>query len=597
VAEITRDILEILDKVSGREGQYQARCPAHPDKVASLSIRDAGDKVLMKCHAGCDLESVVGAMGLTMSELFDADPRERVHVQTYHYTDEEGRELYQKWRYIPKHFDLRKPDGTPGIQGIRRVLYNLPAVVAAVAAGQTVYVVEGEKDVDSLTALGFVGTTNVEGAGKWRPEYAEAFKGAKVVILPDNDEPGRAHAGTVKASLDGVAGAADIVALPDLPEKGDVTDWIVAGGNRAGLEDLCKRASVPAWLEFKTVLEGRLGWTRQGTGVPGLDERLEGGLYAGSMTILQGKPGIGKTMLATQIALYLSKTCAVACLYADEGMQGAAVRIGQQLGVPRADLMSGGGVEQAAAALAAAPFFRFLDPSRQESTVEYLFQQFDKMAPQGMQRVFLVDSAQVVRSSKVNVKLDRRQAISTLLVELRELALRYKAIVLVVSQVSRGSYKSKNEDERSDPLAAGLESSSIEFMADLILHLDGKPTRENPVVKVICPKNRLSIDGPFTFELAMDFPRARFLEPDQAAIDHDAAIAREIAMRPVLQEIVELIEQDFPDGASLNQITSETGKRKEKVFAALKWGVGNGTLYKDRRAGKGGGSVYKVRVQ
>jgi predicted ATP-dependent serine protease len=351
------------------------------------------------------------------------------------------------------------------------------------------------------------------------------------------------------------------------------------------------------WLDLAAVLEGRRNvGTRFPTGLPSLDAKIEGGLYAGTLTVVQGKPGIGKTMLATQIALHLADKCAVACLYADEGMQGSAIRIGQQLGIPRAALMTGEGVPEATKALNGSPFFRFLDPSRPESTVEFMFAEFDAMAPPGLQRVFLVDSAQVVRSLKVTARLDRRQAVSTLLVELRDLALRYRAIVLVVSQVGRGSYRSKNEDERSDPLAAGLESSAIEFMADLILHLDGKPTKEDPAVKLRCPKNRLSAEGSFELPLLMDYPRARFLEADLAQIEADEVIARETVLKKAAQGIRAFLLADFPDGASTRAILAEGGTRRGDVICALRAGVGLGLLVRLKKPGRGGGILYVAKI-
>lgn len=351
------------------------------------------------------------------------------------------------------------------------------------------------------------------------------------------------------------------------------------------------------WLDLGAVLEARRNvGQRFSTGLAALDAKIEGGLYAGTLTVVQGKPGIGKTMLATQIALNLAEKCAVAVLYADEGMQGAAVRIGQQLGVPRADLMNGDGVAKARKAIEKALFFRFLDPSRPESTVEFLVDEFNKTAPHGLQRVFLVDSAQVVRSAKVTPRQDRRQAVSTLLVELRELALRYRAIVIVVSQVGRGAYRSKNEDERSDPLAAGLETSAIEFMADLILHLDGKPTPLDPAVKLRCPKNRLSAEGSFELPLLMDFPRARFLEADVAQIEADAAIAKDNANRSLAEELRAFLIADYADGASTRTILGETERRKGEVMAALRAGVGWGLFARVKRSGRGGGVLYVPKV-
>jgi hypothetical protein len=108
-----------------------------------------------------------------------------------------------------------------------------------------VLIPEGEKDVDALSDLGFVATTNAQGAGKWRPEYTEELHGRRVVLLPDNDEPGEKHAETVARALGGVATEVRILRLPNLPAKGDVSDWLHADGTREALERLI--AGAPAW--------------------------------------------------------------------------------------------------------------------------------------------------------------------------------------------------------------------------------------------------------------------------------------------------------------------------------------------------------------
>jgi hypothetical protein len=92
-----------------------------------------------------------------------------------------------------------------------------------------VYIVEGEKDVDRLVSAGLAATTNPGGAGKWRPEFAAYFTGARVVILPDNDGPGRRHAEQIARTLHGIAVEVKIIALPSLPPKGDLSDWLAAG--------------------------------------------------------------------------------------------------------------------------------------------------------------------------------------------------------------------------------------------------------------------------------------------------------------------------------------------------------------------------------
>jgi hypothetical protein len=168
-------------------------------------------------------------------------PWQRPIAATFGYADEHGEVLYQSVKFaddrMPR-FMQRHPNGQGGwkwgIEGISRILYRLPELTAALANDQTIYVVEGEKDVESLRALGLVATTNPMGAGKWRPEYSETLRGADVVIIGDNDGPGSRHVEQVAAALHGIAKR---VRVPDLakhwprcPHKGDISDWLVAGG-------------------------------------------------------------------------------------------------------------------------------------------------------------------------------------------------------------------------------------------------------------------------------------------------------------------------------------------------------------------------------
>ena len=93
-----------------------------------------------------------------------------------------------------------------------------------------VFICEGEKDVDRLRSVGLVATTNPGGAGKWRDDFSEALRGRQVCILPDNDEPGSKHAQQVARSLGKVGALVRILNLEKLPAKGDVSDWLDAGG-------------------------------------------------------------------------------------------------------------------------------------------------------------------------------------------------------------------------------------------------------------------------------------------------------------------------------------------------------------------------------
>ena len=238
---------EVLSRLKGvkpgRNGHdWSALCPAHEDRKASLSVSVTEDgTILMKCHSGCNVKAIVGAIGLTMADLFpDIGPRTTrgTIVKTYDYQDEAGHLLYQVVRFDPKNFRQRRPDGKGGwlwkLGDVRRVPYRLPEIITA-PRDQTVFVVEGEKDADRLAEENILATTCAMGAGKWRPEYNEVLAGRPVVILPDNDEPGREHAAQVELSLRGVAASVKVVELPGLPAKGDVSDWLGNGGTASRL--------------------------------------------------------------------------------------------------------------------------------------------------------------------------------------------------------------------------------------------------------------------------------------------------------------------------------------------------------------------------
>lgn len=209
-------LLERLEQVKKVNGGWMARCPAHDDRKASLSIGEGQDgRALVCCQAGCATADVLATRGLTMADLMPEQPSGNGAgalgeiVATYPYTDESGQLLFEVVRFAPKTFRPRRPDGNGGwiwnLKDTRRVLYRLPEVIAAVAAGEDVWVAEGERDVDALRAAGVTATTNSGGAGKWRPEYSAWLKGAPVIIVADKDEAGRKHAAQVVAALEGIA--------------------------------------------------------------------------------------------------------------------------------------------------------------------------------------------------------------------------------------------------------------------------------------------------------------------------------------------------------------------------------------------------------
>jgi hypothetical protein len=296
---------------------YTACCPAHEDRNPSLSVGEGADQpVVIHCQAGCASEDVLAALGLTWADLCDphdggdgpagewtpAGPATAI----YPYRDENREVLYQVTRAAGKQFRQRVPDPARrsgwrwSLGDVRRVLYRLPEILEAVAAGEVIYVVEGEKDVEAMVAAGAQATCNVGGAGKWRQEYAFALAGAVVVVVADRDEAGYKHARQVAASLAGVAAAVEIVE----PAAGkDAADHLSAGKTLADFTLIWQEGDprpdlAPDLHEFLAVVD------------PPAQYVFDGMLERGNRCMIVGPEGHGKSTLIRQLAV-----CAAAGLH------------------------------------------------------------------------------------------------------------------------------------------------------------------------------------------------------------------------------------------------------------------------------------------
>jgi hypothetical protein len=249
--------------------KWRCPCPLHRGKTDSFEVDLATGRWV--CWSKCgqlrgdvfDLESRLhgGNFAQAKAEVFriigrvatDASGTCRrrdssQEVERYTYTDLNGNLVYYVVRYEDgtggKTFRQCRPDGHGGfvwnLNGIERVPYRLPRLAFA----QRVYLVEGEKDVHTLEAWGLVASCNSGGAGNSNhyKQWGEYFRDLEVVILPDNDSPGRKHALAVAEALLPVASAVYVVELPGLPEKGDVTDWKDGGGTIQQFLALCDQA-------------------------------------------------------------------------------------------------------------------------------------------------------------------------------------------------------------------------------------------------------------------------------------------------------------------------------------------------------------------
>ncbi|MDR6414063.1 AAA family ATPase [Pseudarthrobacter sulfonivorans] len=258
------------------------------------------------------MEDALAPLHLRLADLFDAPEAKapaKVEVARYPYTDADGTVLFEKIRYVPKSFIITPP-GAVGKLG-KKPLYRLPELQPAIQAGKIVLLVEGEKDADRLRSEGYTATCNFDGAGKFnKPEYAEYLRGAKVLLIADNDGAGHRHADQAKALLER-AGIAVTVKIPAAGK--DVSDHLDAG---FGIDDLQPYPG-PRTDELKpdTKLVDDSGDTGKGLKLrTATDLELPpppkwlgvGWLPRSALTVMVGEEGIGKSLLWVRMASHVT---------------------------------------------------------------------------------------------------------------------------------------------------------------------------------------------------------------------------------------------------------------------------------------------------
>jgi hypothetical protein len=229
-------------------GEHIAWCCFHadgegkPPHQPNLYVSERG----FICHACGEKGSLIK---LARHLEIDIEPSDDGFEAVYDYRDEHGNLLFQVVRVTSKpikKFFVRRPNGPGkwklGLGEIRPVLYRLPELSAN--PDKTVFISEGEKDVNRLAGEGLLATTNPFGGGKWREAYSETLESRDVVICPDNDGPGWKHAQQVAKSLSGKAKSIKLVELPGLSEKGDVSDWLDSGKTIDDLQVLVEKTAL-----------------------------------------------------------------------------------------------------------------------------------------------------------------------------------------------------------------------------------------------------------------------------------------------------------------------------------------------------------------
>lgn len=252
-------------------------------------------------------------------------------VGWWDYHDETGAVVGRAVRFEPpgkprdetgkpaKEFLQFRPNGAgwaPGLKGIQLPLYRLPELLHA-PAGSFVYLNEGEKHADALRDWGLLATSAAGGSGKFRADHADTLAGLTVLVLGDNDSAGRKHVTETMKVLRQAGVTAFELRLPNLPPKGDVIDWIAAGGTREALEQLTEaviqlppdaedaRTEPPPEPE-PTKPQSQIGRLRIYSDddlltLPPRDYLVKGWLCPGEISLLVGAKNARKTFLALHV--------------------------------------------------------------------------------------------------------------------------------------------------------------------------------------------------------------------------------------------------------------------------------------------------------
>jgi len=318
-----RDVVSQFVELKKSSGEWKGLCPFHEEKTPSFCVNETKGVFLCRgCGATGDVFSFIERLeGMPdfpstkkrVSELAGwALPHETLRVNgagsgkgssgrvvaSYVYTDQRGTPQFRVVRMAePKRFFQEHPSGKGWAKrrgNARLVLYRLSAVIE----GKEVWVVEGEKDVETAERLGFIATTNAGGSSQpWLESYTETLAGKRVIVCGDTDEPGRKHTDKVVAALSGRAAEVVKVDLP-APHK-DLSDFVDAGNGRDDLLALIERATEEAknpwpqkqgFLLLVGIKHEPITWL-----VPDL-------IPESGLTVLAGTPGSLKSTLVLSLA-------------------------------------------------------------------------------------------------------------------------------------------------------------------------------------------------------------------------------------------------------------------------------------------------------
>jgi DNA polymerase bacteriophage-type len=273
--------------------------------AAILGLGFDGEADVASLHAGADDAQDNGSNNNDAEDnnySSGEQPKGR-NVTAYIYRDAGGQPYLKIVRTSAKQFPQYHWEGSRWLKGKPKgpkIPYRLPELLAA-AVATPIFICEGEKDADNIATLGFIATTNSEGAGKgkWTSDLNRWFTGRLVVyILEDNDDDGRRHAREVANALRNIVTEVRIISFPELSVKGDVSDWL-ENHTRDELLDRAKAAPQEkpdgyVLVRASDIVPRRMDWLWQGH------------ILRGSQELLTGVPGGGKSQIHCAFVAYVT---------------------------------------------------------------------------------------------------------------------------------------------------------------------------------------------------------------------------------------------------------------------------------------------------
>lgn len=489
MSEPIETVLAGLEAKSAGDRKWKARCPAHEDRNPSLSVwlDDAGN-VGLKCHAGCVTKAIAAALGIEVRDLFaDSERRERepdrkplrsfakaaeavaaLESQNgkrsafWTYSNAQGEPVGVIVRFDHAHGKTirpvsRTPDGwILGGMPTPRPLYCLPELLAATA---TVFVCEGEKASDAIRSIGLTATTSPHGSNSARQADWTTLAGRTVVILPDNDKPGREYAAKVRELLEKLSppAAVRVVELPGLGDGEDAVEFIArlrddgkdSDEIRASITAICAQATTakvksantgPRITTLADAARSYLDSIRHGqtpligTGIDDLDYALGGGVEYGELVIVAARPSHGKSAVGLQM-VHAWTASGIPCAFLSEEMSSLALgkRTVQFLtATPQEHWSDAADRVEAEIADYAASHAKCVVVESVGTAAKAVEALEAAIARDGV-RAVVVDYAQLLRGEGRN-EYERLSAVS---VQLRQLASRHKILVVALCQLNR----------------------------------------------------------------------------------------------------------------------------------------------------------------